>query len=233
MCIRDREEGSKLAPTFVFIDPFGWSGFTIKTLSRLLKYEKCEVLVTFMDGFEMRFLDESKENSHNELFASEEWKVARDLPGNERVIFLLNLFVKQLKSIGKVKYVRTFSMIDGKRHIYDLVFATNGLKGLEVMKEAMWKVDPRGLYIFSDTTVRQTFLTNLSSHFPEISDLIYEKFKHKTVSREEVHDFVIAETDYVFRTRPLELLEKKNKIVNVTNRKRNVGYPRGCMITFS
>jgi hypothetical protein len=138
-----------------------------------------------------------------------------------------------LKNLGNVKYVKTFEMTDGGRHIYDLVFTTNGLKGLEVMKDAMWSVDPRGLYMFSDTTAGQTYLTNLSSHVPEIADLIYGKFKHKTVPRKEIHDFVIGETDYVFRTKPLELLEKQNKIVNVTNRKKKgYNYPKTCKITF-
>ena len=227
------EKGANLAPTFAFIDPFGFSGFTIPTLCRFFQYKKCEVLITFMNGFVKRFLDELREDALDSLFVSEKWRVARALSGRDRELCLLDLFVEQLKNLGNVKYVKTFEMTDGGRHIYDLVFATNGLKGLKVMKDAMWAVDPRGLYLFSDTTAGQTYLTNLSSHFPVIADIIYEKFKHKTVTRKAIHDFVIGETDYVFRTKPLELLEKQNKIINVTNRKKQgYYYPESCKITF-
>lgn len=227
------EKGSKLAPTFAFIDPFGFSGFSMELIGRFLQHEKCEVLVTFMSGFAKRFLDELRENALNNLFASEEWKGAIDLRGRYRESFLLNLFVEQLKKIGEVKYVRTFEMNEGERHIYDLVFATKGLRGLEVMKEAMWKQDQRGFYMFSDTTAGQTFLTDFSSHVPVIANLIYEKFMGKTIFYKEIHEFIIAETDYIFRTEPLKFLEKQNKIVNVTNRKRRFSYPKGCKITFA
>jgi len=192
------EKGANLAPTFAFIDPFGFSGFTIPTLCRFFQYKKCEVLITFMDGFAKRFLDELREDTLDNLFASEKWRDARALSGLDRELFLLDLFVEQLKKLGEVKYVRTFGMSEGRRHIYDLVFATNGLDGLKVMKEAMWTVDPTGSYKFSDTTAGQTFLIDYLSYVPEIADCIYKTFRGKTAAVEAIEEFTIVKTPYIF-----------------------------------
>ncbi|NOZ64533.1 MAG: hypothetical protein GXO71_06345, partial [Caldiserica bacterium] len=121
--------------------------------------------------------------------------------------------------------------------IYDLVFATNGLKGLEVMKEAMWKVDPRGTYRFSDTTdANQKYLLDFTDKKHWISDaakMVFEAFRGRTVSIEEIKEYVIIETPYLFRSGILKYLEQQGKIANVSERKRRLSFPDGCVITFS
>jgi hypothetical protein len=55
--------------------------------------------------------------------------------------------------VGGARYVRSFEMIgNNNQPIYYLVFGTKSAKGLERMKKAMWKVDRRGTYKFSDLT---------------------------------------------------------------------------------
>src|SRR5580700_7092180 len=49
--------GGRLAPTFAFLDPFGYAGVSMSSVRDLLRFRSCEVLFTFMVGFEMRFLD--------------------------------------------------------------------------------------------------------------------------------------------------------------------------------
>ena len=66
------KEGAKPAPTFAFIDPFGFSGFPMSLISRLLRYDKCEVLITFMAGFVNRFT-ELHQNVMDDLFGTHEW----------------------------------------------------------------------------------------------------------------------------------------------------------------
>jgi three-Cys-motif partner protein len=41
-------EGAELAPTFAFLDPFGYAGLPLRIVCRILRYDKCEVLITFM-----------------------------------------------------------------------------------------------------------------------------------------------------------------------------------------
>lgn len=159
------------------------------------------------------------------------------MSGRERDEYLINLYKEQLKSAGGAKYVRTFEM-RGERNLllYDLVFATKHWRGLEVMKEAMWKADPRGTYRFSDTTdVDQLYIIDFSdeSHWlQEAADRIFKKFKSKTVSVEEIHKFVTTETPFIFRKEALKLLEDASKIIDVEGRKRKSTYPKRCKITF-
>src|SRR5882724_3434509 len=66
----DQDKGI-LAPTFVFIDPFGFAGIPFALVERLLKKTRCEVLITFMVDAINRFLqhpDPKIVNHINELF---------------------------------------------------------------------------------------------------------------------------------------------------------------------
>jgi len=231
---------AKLAPTFAFLDPFGFSGFPMKLIGRMMSYDSCEVLITFMAGFVKRFLDELRAPVLNELFASEEWKQACDIgDSDKRLRFLLNLYEKQLKNIGGAKYVRSFGMIGPHNQlIYYLVFGTKHWKGLKVMKEAMWRVDRRGTYTFSDLTdIDQTYVIDYTAEphwIPKAAEMVYDRFRGKSVAEDVVHQFVITDTPFIYRKSILEHLEKASpsKILKVTERKRKYSYPEGCVITF-
>ena len=90
-------DGKNLAPTFAFLDPFGYSGFTMDLISKLLHYEKCEVMITFMSAYVARFLDSKHENTMDKLYGTPDWRPARRKQGQERQKFLLDLYIVQLK----------------------------------------------------------------------------------------------------------------------------------------
>lgn len=236
------KQGSRIAPTFAFLDPFGFSDLPMNLIGRLLKCNKCEVFITFMAGFIRRFLDERRESALNELFGTEEWKKCRDITDSEEKLkCLVGLYEKQLKNLGGAKYVRSFGMIGEQNQIvYYLIYATKSLKGLEVMKDAMLKVDRTGAYKFSDITgFNQTFLDDFQdepSWVQNAADALYFKFRGKTVPYADVYEFIVADTPFPFKkSLILKHLEKRfpPKIVNVSNRQRAFTYPPGCWITFS
>ncbi len=235
------ERGAKLAPTFAFLDPFGFSGLPMEIISRFMSYRYCEVLITFMTGFVNRFVnaDDAREVIFDELFATREWRKVREYDSPEkRRNFIIDLYRKQLRLVGNARFVRSFEMV-GKHNqvIYDLVFATNGLKGLKVMKEAMWTVDPRGTYRFSDTTdVNQKYLldfTDKKHWISDAADMVFRAFKGRTATIDEIEEYVIIETPYLFRKEILKYLELQSKIINVSERKRRLTFPDECVITFS
>lgn len=236
------KQGANLAPTFAFLDPFGFSGLPMKLIGRLLKCDKCEVLVTFMTGFVRRFHDELRESALNELFATDEWKKIREISApDESEKFLLQLYESQLKKLGGAKYIRSFGLIgQSNQTIYYLVFATKHLRGLELMKDAMWKVDRTGSFKFSDITgFNQSFLMdyeNQPTWVPNAANAVYRKFKGQTVKDSEVYRFIIAETPFPKRKIILSYLEKNSppKIINVMRPGKSLrGFPDGCLITFS
>lgn len=50
------KEGHRLAPTFVFIDPFGFAGVPMRVIARIVENPSCECLITFMYESVNRFL---------------------------------------------------------------------------------------------------------------------------------------------------------------------------------
>lgn len=246
-CLDDLEsKGSMLAPTFAFIDPFGFSGIPLSLISRMMKYSKCEVLVTFMTGFINRFHEKNQERSLDELFATERWREVREIKDSEtRRAFILDLYTQQLKDVAGAKYVLTFEMVNkfGQPE-YHLVYGTTNIKGIEVMKDAMYSVDRRMNYRFSDRERRgQTYLLDYSDEVHWSRDaarMVFERFRGRAASVEEIKSFILLDTPFVFKKKLiLKALEQDSpsKIVDVSlpggrPRRRNT-YPPGCRIKFT
>ena len=231
------KRGVNLAPTFAFLDPFGFSGFPLNVVRRLLGYEKSETLITFMLGFVNRFASEQA-NVITDLLGTDTWEsIPESLASEERERLWIGLYENQLKAAG-ARYVRSFQMI-GERNqtIYYLVYATKDPKGMHVMKEAMWKVDRRGTYRFSDITdPGQSYLIDCSQGniwIPAAANEVYNRFRGGTVSCTDVDVFVTVETRYRFRKAILQYLEERGRISNVIGRIRAKSFPDGCSITFS
>ncbi len=75
---RLEEQQWRLAPTFAFIDPFGYSHTPMSIISRLMHHPKCEVLITFMYEEINRFLTadyKTKEFQYDELFGTQDWRL--------------------------------------------------------------------------------------------------------------------------------------------------------------
>ena len=143
---------SNIIPTFALIDPFGWTGVPFRITADLLARPKTEVLFNFMHEEINRFLTHRDQpNNFDELFGTPNWRSLIGLKGFARTRALHDLYGEQL--LGHARHVRSFTMVNqSKRVDYFLFFATQNLKGLERMKEAMWKVDPLGDFCFSDAT---------------------------------------------------------------------------------
>ncbi|MDD5222687.1 MAG: three-Cys-motif partner protein TcmP [bacterium] len=142
-----------LAPTFAFIDPFGFSGIPFSLIERLMKYERCEAFITFMADAMNRFLEHPEDKLVQHIvdaFGTNEAVLIAKGSG-DRVAKLRELYQSRLQQAAK--YVRYFEMHDRLNHPqYYLFFATNHELGHLKMKEAMWKVDPDGDFRFSDAT---------------------------------------------------------------------------------
>jgi three-Cys-motif partner protein len=137
------ERGRSLVPTFAFIDPFGYSSASMSLAGKFLDFPRCEALVFLPLTFVHRFVGrDGQEDALTSLFGSDAWQPARHLHGDERREFLLDLFEQQLLAQGQVEYVDSFALRTRDGNDYRLVFATGHRRGIEVMKNAMWSVDP-------------------------------------------------------------------------------------------
>ena len=129
-------------------------------------------------------------------------------------------------------------MIDsGNRTEYFLIFGTHHPKGVEAMKQAMWKVDPAGRFQFSDATnPDQPTLFGEHPDYDQLRDLILARFKGQEAWITEVLDFVLTGTAFLpshVRRHVLAPLEKAAEIVVVASpRKKARAYPPGTRIRF-
>jgi three-Cys-motif partner protein len=237
----DAAEGRRqnLHPSFFMIDPFGFEGVPMSLVERISRQPRSEVLISFMYDSVTRWLgDPRNELNFDELFGTRAWRDARNMADADiRRQYLLDLYVEQLRKNGW-RYVRTFEMKDkGNRTEYFLVFGTNHLDGLRVMKDAMWKVDPSGQFMFSDATDRrQLTLIAPEPDFGQLKRLIWEHFSERAeFTIEELEEFVLVDTAFRethYKNQILRPAEKAGQleVVGGGTRTGRSGYPDGTVL---
>ena len=197
------KEGKRLAPTFAFIDPFGFKGVPMDLIARIVQNPSCECLITFMYESINRFLSHpnSKIEVHlNKLFGTGEWKaLTLEQDPDRRRDGIVDFYRQRLIEQARLKYVRTFEMInEGNRTEYFLYFVTNSLTGLSKMKQAMWKADPERGQVFSDLTdTNQMVLLESTPDLARLRNLLRHRFQgHGWVGIDQVEEFVLKDTPY-------------------------------------
>lgn len=144
--------GSQLAPAFVMLDPFGFSDTPMSFVARLLRNDKAEVYISVMWQWLNRFKEEEKVQHHfDDLFGASTWRDALALPHEEVKPALVKYYEQGLRASG-ARFVTHFELWNGNRHIYTIFFATKHPKGMDMMKQAIWKADRSGGYVFRGRT---------------------------------------------------------------------------------
>lgn len=227
------EQKQSLAPSFVMIDPFGIKGNRMELIQRILANRRSECLISFMYEPIRRFHKQPEfVKPLNELFGTKKWKNCREIKdSNTKKQFLHDLFKKQLKKYG-AKYVIYFELLRGGRHVYTMYFATNHLKGCNLMKQALWTAEPSGSFAIRGYAAQQTILFK-----PGMEPLVQQlksRFGSSDTPIEKIDDFVMSdETIYhsgQLRKNTLTPLEKEGRIT-VIRPNNNRGFPTGKGIT--
>ena len=234
-------QAKAIAPSLVFIDPFGFSHTPFHTIRRILSSKRCEVIVNFMYEEVNRFLSlEKHAEDYDELFGTQEWRKVLTLSGSrERRRAIHDTYLKQLKTAAR--FVHSFEMLNKTNSTdYFLFFATNDLKGLEKMKEAMWKVDDTGSFQFSDHEDARGLMSLFSDH-PDLNSLrsmILKTFSGRKISIEDLTSWVVAETEFLPKhlKRPvLAPMEEAGQlsVVNPSPKRRRGTFSDGTILKFS
>jgi three-Cys-motif partner protein len=234
------EAGKSLAPTFAFIDPFGYAQASMKLSGRFLQFERCEVLIYVPLPFIARFLSLlEQEKALTTLFGTDEWKAARDVRGEERLLLLHDLFQAQLKRVCGLDYVRSFEIVTARRNSgYHLFFGTKHELGLQRMKEAMWRIDPQEGQRFADSTSRdQMILFQQEPDTRPLGQAMMAQFGDNIFSIDDAERYALIETPYLpshVKTRTLKPMETAGKIqiVQAKNGRRHGTYPAGTRMRF-
>lgn len=231
-------EGKILAPTFVFIDPFGFSGVPAILIDKLLQIPKVEVFINFAVDSINRFIGTKEGDLHiQELFGTNGISEVINDYSQDRVRDLRDLY--QLMLTTYAKFVRYFEMRNlDNRPIYYLFFASNSAKGHLKMKDAMWRVSKEGDFKFSDATdPDQIVLFEREDFGDEVFSLIMEKFEKEKYDVDILKKFVEDETAFLDKhvTQALKFAEGNDLIevepIKSDGSKRRKGtFPSGVLV---
>jgi three-Cys-motif partner protein len=133
--------GSKAFP-FIFIDPTGWTGFEMETITPLLLSNPGEVLVNFMTGHIRRFLEspqEETQESFKRLFGSGAFREkVQGLAQLEREHAAVEEYTNNAKLAGGFPFASNAIVLHPEidRTHFNLIYLTRNSKGIEVFKAA-------------------------------------------------------------------------------------------------
>lgn len=234
------KKGGALAPTFAFIDPFGYAQASMHLSGRFLQFDRCEVLIYVPVSFINRFLGRAgQETALTSLFGTDRWKKALQLKGRARQRFLHDLFREQLVEEAGLTYVQSFEIVTSAQYSgYHLFFGTKHELGLERMKQTMWKIDPVEGHRFRDSTLQgQAPLFETQVDTAPLRDEFIAHFASKPFSIEEALRFTLIETPYIpshVRRLTLKPLEEAGKleVVSAKQGRRRGTYPTGTVLRF-
>jgi three-Cys-motif partner protein len=236
-----QQNGHQLAPTFAFIDPFGFSGTPFSLVKRLLSNPRTEVFVNIMIEFINRFAEHPSntvQQNIKQLLGASDAEINDVVNSQDRKLAFRQLYQDKLHK--HAKFVRFFEMYDDKNNlIYYLFFASNHPLGHKKMKEAFWRVDSQGGFKFSDrTNPNQPVLFELDPSL-DLAKLLKLHFSGTTQKTQSVIFFVEDETAYIETQakKALSYLESTTEIsvepIKADGKKRRKGtFPEGVIIHF-
>ena len=131
-------------PLFFFIDPFGYSGYPMKTMERLLAYPRAELFVNFMVYDIVRFWEQEQfESGMMALFGTNDFKkVMECTTAGQKYAFFVNLYSSCLLKAG-AQFVMPFRVntpSQGTRPRYYLIHASKNILALKTMKNNMARI---------------------------------------------------------------------------------------------
>jgi len=238
--------GKNIAPSFFFIDPFGFSGVPFKIVSNILSLPHTEIFFTFMAQSINRFLAASNvEEALNKLYPTPEWKqILGNYTGRKREEALTNLYIKCLHENTEVKYTWAFkvSMDEKYRTLYYLIHATNHIDGHKLMKYIMSQqgIDDSFAYLGPEDLVERNQMRLFDvKNIEQLKELLLKKFNGKKLTYDNIQEKICFPwheeppyTDQDYR-KVLKELEKEGKIQVRRVSSKKTGLKKDDKIVFS
>jgi three-Cys-motif partner protein len=241
------KEGTSLAPTLAFIDPFGYD-LNLELLARILRFRRCELLITYMAGFIDRFANDAKHRDsimRTLKVSADDLDRAASLPVDKRELVWLKYLndtiageTMRLTNSPTLVYPLYFRMMDKSNHtLYYLAYFTKNPKGIEVMKTAMRKVGKGFSYRFSDHDFdpRQSSIVDFLNEEPwirEEAEAVYREFAGKEVLIDKVDDWVLMDTLWLPRRASYKLLLEDGRMQIVRGGQKKGSMPPGSIVRF-
>ncbi len=203
-----------LAPTFFFVDPFGFK-IKISTLKRMMEVSKSEILLTFMYNGIIRNLGiQEADNVLVDLFGSDEWKRLKDLESREKEKKIVELFRSKLKKFCKFVYPYRLGFPEMDRTYYYLFHLTNYYLGCEIMKGSFAKYNRGRIEYRGKSQNQMTFYDYNNVKIDEIRECLLSTYQGSNKLFIDVIKEQIDETPYLVKDirQAIRELEKDGKV---------------------
>ena len=227
--------GKQLAPTFAFIDPFGYKDVPMSLIRDLVGHKSCELFVYFDFNSVNRFANAGNVDPHfTALFGCDEYKYA-PAESPERAQFIHDLYERQLRKECNFAHICSFKMVNEGGHTGSyLFFCTRDDQAYDKMKQAMWALAPGGGYEFSDRLAGQQVLFGDEANTGPLQDELARHFAGRRVTIQDVVDYVITKTPFhsgQVKVKTLKPMQQAGR-VSSPNQKKNGTFPDGTLIEF-
>jgi three-Cys-motif partner protein len=183
-------------PILANLDGFGAPPLSI--VQRIGQNLSSEVIVTFPVDFFVRFA-QTGPSSADGVFGSTAWRDAAALTTKEKKPFLIAKYRDSLRSAG-FAYTASFEMLDEGGHEIVIFYGTQKSRGLEVWKDAMWKVDRVYGVRFRDPRDPNQTSLDISFDSPNLSPLRRQILRDlgdgRQVTVDELRRLALFETVY-------------------------------------
>lgn len=205
-------EQAKMAPTFFFVDPWGYKGLSLGLINAVLKDWGCDCIFFFnYNRISMGLSNELVEEHMNALFGEERAeRLRKKLHGllpEERELVIVEELCEALKDTAAGKrYVLPFRFRtdSGKRTSHHLIFVSKNFKGYEIMKGVMARESSssdQGVpsFEYSPASVRQPLLFELSKPLDELEGMLLKDFTGQTLTFREIYKRHNVDRPYIER----------------------------------
>ena len=182
--------------TLLYVDPYNFGTVEIKKLHNILKNKYCELLFNLFTSDYVRNI------------GKDSGRIQKCLGGYRPATKedFIEYIVRQLR-VGHIKYIFSYSFHTMKNvELYQILFATPNLRGLEVLKETLWDVfngnefhrnDPSPLGNTEQMcmfTVEDKKIMKINEYALEAKQLICQAFQEKVVAYQTIEKMILEKT---------------------------------------
>ena len=219
-------------PSFIFVDPFGFSGLPFEVVNQLLNLRTTgtEVFITFMSGKMAQFMENDEHASAiDEILGTSIWRDRIDTCAgkDDRAKQFVQLYQDRLRNQAGVKHVWPFEMLEETKsqNCYYLIHATNHFEGFKLMKKVMYRkgAGDQFAYLGPDHYPFEDGQDSLSNYgmtdqqeadIEGLSEYLYERFNGEKMTFNEVLEQSLEETKLVVKhyREACKNLAKRNKV---------------------
>jgi len=196
--IVDAFEETRLIPTLLFVDPWGYKGLSVALIVSVLRNWGCDCIFFFNynrvnAGLNNEFVREHMDDLFGEQRAQTIRQKLAGLEPEEREALIIEELSLALNEMG-IAYVLpfTFKTEQGNRTSHHLIFASKHFKGYEIMKEIMAKESSeqdQGIASFGyyPATKKHQLLFEFLRPLSDLEELLFASFRGESLPMREIY----------------------------------------------